>query len=82
MNQDVNKTITNLDDLYEVISKAYRSRLNLYYCLKCLKLFSKFDERLEHDDVHEKDDKCMICEMDNIYVSLRNEVVRKNVMNV
>ena len=77
MNQYVNKTVSSLDELYEVMSNAYRSSVILFYCLKCLKLFSTNEERLEHDDVHGKDDKCMICEMNNITDSVTNEVLRK-----
>ena len=60
MEQFLNKVVSNLDELYEVMSNAYRNETNLYYCLKCLKIFSTNEERLEHDDVHSKNDECMI----------------------
>ena len=50
ISRNLNKSVADIDELYEVVADAYRHDVSLYYCLKCFKLFSSEREKLKHDE--------------------------------
>ena len=74
MSRNLQKSVTDIDELYEVVTDAYRNDVLLYYCLKCFKLFFSEREKLKHDETHGNKDECYICRSTNLALPSSNEV--------
>ena len=61
MSRYLNKSVSDIDQLYDVVADAYQNDILLYYCLKCFKIFFSEKEKLIHDETHGNEDECYIC---------------------
>ena len=63
MSRYLNKSVADINELYEVVANAYRNDVLLYYCLKFFKLFLSERENLIHDETHGSKEECYNCHL-------------------